>query len=68
MTDSQSTESADRPCRIVGPYLPVGDTDWECRTHGVLAELRDTSKVGGVVRRGDFFCPVGMDLPPGRQS
>lgn len=49
-------------CKIVGPYLPVGDTDWECRTHDVLAELRDTAPTllpDESYRREHFRCPVG---------
>lgn len=47
-------------CRIVGPYLPVGDTDWTCATHGVIAELRDLGRFGAAdLRREDFYCPVG---------
>ncbi len=46
-------------CRIVGPYMPVGDTDWECRTHGVLAILRDPSRAGAPdIGRADMVCPV----------
>lgn len=62
----ESTEKDQNPCRIVGPYHPVGDVDWECRTHGVLAELRDPSKYGGVVRREDFYCPVGSPAEEAR--
>lgn len=54
---------ADEPCRITGPYLPVGDTDWVCRVHKVDAELRDPTYVpprGGSYRREDFYCPVGQ--------
>jgi len=46
-------------CLISGPYLPVGDTDWECREHGVIAELRDPTQVKDTYRREDFYCPVG---------
>ena len=46
-------------CRIVGPYLPVGDTEWRCSTHGVDAVLNDPSLHGGdVFRREDFHCPT----------
>lgn len=61
---SPTTEN-DQRCRIAGPYLPVGDTDWECRTHGVLAELIDPAKRGGVVRREDLFCPVAAECDRG---
>lgn len=47
-------------CEIKGPYFPLGDIDWECKTHNVLAELIDPSKFGGnVFRREDFYCPMG---------
>lgn len=46
-------------CKISGPYYPVGDVDWECREHGVLAELHDPNLYPGrVLRREDFYCPV----------
>lgn len=61
---TQKDEIAEKPCRIVGPYYPTGHIDWECRTHDVLAELRDPSKFGGVVRREDFICPVGTRTSP----
>jgi hypothetical protein len=35
-------------CDIKGPYYPVGDVDWECRTHGVLADAAP----------GGWKCPV----------
>lgn len=48
-------------CDIRGPYLPVGDTDWECRTHKVLAELRDPDNYPGPpARRMDVYCPIGQ--------
>lgn len=59
----------DRPCRITGPYLPVGDTDWECRTHGVETLPRDPDALwarqvaGDSPRRSDFRCPVGEPRP-----
>lgn len=54
-------------CRIVGPYFPVGDTDWECRTHDVLAELIDPARAGAPdIRKAEMFCPVGEmeKVPP----
>jgi len=56
-------------CGITGPYYEVGDVDWECRFHGVMAELRDPSRWGALnLRREDFYCPVGQPhLAPGRE-
>lgn len=52
-------------CKIVGPYLPIGDTDYECRTHEVLAELRDPSRFGQAgIRKDEMYCPIGE--PDGR--
>lgn len=40
-------------CKIAGPYLPVGDIDWNCRTHGV--DCVDAAD-------GAIVCPTsGMD-------
>lgn len=40
-------------CRIAGPYLPVGDIDWNCRTH----EVDCVNAADGAI-----VCPVtGMD-------
>lgn len=47
------------PCEIKGPYYPLGDVDWECRTHKVVAVLVDPSRYGASdLRREDFKCPV----------
>ncbi len=49
-------------CDIRGPYLPVGDTDWECRTHNVLAELRDPDNYPGPpAKRVHVYCPEGQN-------
>lgn len=46
-------------CRIVGPFLPVGDVDFECRTHNVLCELKDPDRYGSPdIRRDEVYCPV----------
>jgi hypothetical protein len=53
-------------CEIKGPYYPVGDVDWECRTHGATAVLVDPSRYGAKdLRRSDFRCSVGA--PPVEQ-
>lgn len=44
-------------CEIVGPYLPVGDTDWTCRAHGDRVHLKDPSRAGAPdLRREEFYC------------
>lgn len=44
-------------CWIVGPYYPVGDVDWVCRTHQVDVTLRDPSRAGAHdLRRDEFVC------------
>lgn len=50
-------------CRIVGPYFPLGETEWRCTTHGVDAVLRDPLVLHGTepFRREDFVCPVGAE-------
>lgn len=49
-------------CRIVGPYLPVGDTEWTCRTHGVSAVLVDESRAGAAdIKRSEVVCPVARE-------
>lgn len=54
-------------CKIKGPYLPVGDIDWECSTHKIDCELIHARRFGTKdLRREDFFCPVGD--PDGRIS
>ena len=46
-------------CRFRGPYLPVGDLEWECLTHGV--ELRRVAGTWGTpAKRSDMACPVGQ--------
>jgi hypothetical protein len=53
-------------CEIKGPYYPIGDVDWECRTHGATAVLVDPSRYGAKdLRRSDFRCSVGA--PPVEQ-
>lgn len=45
-------------CRIVGPYLPVGDVDWCCETHGTVCVLRDPERWRAKgLSREDFVCP-----------
>lgn len=54
-------------CKIRGPYLPVGDTDWECVRHEVNARLKEEAQArinAGLLnpnetRKSDFYCPVG---------
>jgi hypothetical protein len=48
------------PCDIRGPYFPVGQIDWTCRTHHVTAHVRpDVAKrIDGNYTRDEFFCPV----------
>lgn len=51
-------------CHITGPYFPVGDLDWQCKTHKVRAVLMDPSRYGAKdLRREDFRCPA--DPPEG---
>jgi len=45
-------------CKKRGPYLPVGDIEWECVTHKV--ELVRISGVWGTpASREQMVCPVG---------
>lgn len=54
MTDDQPG------CNLKGPYYPVGDVDFECRTHGVTAVLRDPARYGAAdIRLDEVRCPVG---------
>jgi hypothetical protein len=47
-------------CVIKGPYYPVGDVDFECRTHGVVAVLRDPARYAAAdIRRAEMRCPIG---------
>lgn len=54
-------------CKIRGPYLPVGDTEWECVRHEVNARLKEDAQArinAGLLdpngaRKSDFYCPVG---------
>lgn len=54
-------------CKIRGPYLPVGDVDWECVRHEVNARLKEHAQArihAGLLnpneaRKSDFYCPVG---------
>ena len=48
------------PCWIAGPYLPVGDVDWVCRTHGDVICLNDTDEPP---RRAILRCPVADPRP-----
>lgn len=43
-------------CKKVGPYLPIGQIEWECKTHSV--ELVRISG-HGVAKSSDMICPVG---------
>ena len=47
-------------CKIVGPYFPLGETEWRCATHDVDAILRDPviAVLSRPRRREDFVCPV----------
>lgn len=48
-------------CRIVGPYLPEGETEWRCTLHGVDARLKPGIERGRkTYRREDFECPAGV--------
>jgi hypothetical protein len=59
------TTSREVPCRIVGPYYPIGEVDWMCRTHDVPAVLRDRGRLGAKdLRREDFICPESGGIPP----
>lgn len=52
----------EKSCNIVGPYYPIGDTEWMCQTHRRPAELRNPEKdrpAGASRHREDFFCPWG---------
>lgn len=43
-------ENKSEPCCITGPNLPVGDVDWECRTHPEAQVFNDGT---------NWVCPVG---------
>lgn len=51
------------PCDIRGPYYPVGDIDWMCRTHDVVAIIRPEARKfpKGSRRREDFYCPAVIE-------
>jgi hypothetical protein len=59
MDSSTPSTPHGRKCRIVGPYFPTGEIDWECLTHGTICFLKDMSiPYARDVRREDFYCPA----------
>ena len=56
-----SAQSQPPNCLAVGPYLPIGRTDWECKTHNVELE-RDRAFHGLPAAEGGWYCPVGIAL------
>lgn len=56
-----SGESQDgKVCKIVGPYLPNGETDWWCETHGTVAVPKQPIPEGHKWKRSDFTCPTSV--------
>lgn len=49
---------AEKGCVKKGPHLPVGETDWACRTHEVEL-VRSSVDFWQSARRDDMVCPVG---------
>lgn len=45
-------------CKKRGPYLPVGDVEWECLTHDVEL-VRTHGRWGTPASREEMACPVG---------
>ncbi len=50
-------------CIFRGPYLPVGDTDWQCTYHRVEL-VRVAGRYGDQVRRADVACPEAGERGP----
>lgn len=50
-------------CVIVGPYLPVGETDWRCTTHPEADLIRDPASEGRQIRREDLTCTAATTGP-----
>lgn len=45
-------------CQKRGPYLPLGDVEWMCVTHGVEC-IRTGGDLRHSAKREDMACPVG---------
>lgn len=52
---------SDSRCRKSGPYLPVGDTEWECLTHGVEL-VRVSGEWGTPASADQMACPANTAL------
>lgn len=44
-------------CKKVGPYIPIGQIEWECKTHNV--ELIRTVKSNIPAKSSEMICPIG---------
>lgn len=48
----------DLECKIVGPYIPMGENDWRCKTHNCLVEFRDPTRLHAPdICREEMICP-----------
>lgn len=63
MTEERTTvfgAMTEAGCKIAGPYLPVGDTEFVCTAHGDVVGIVDYPRADGVVSKAMVRCPVAV--------